>query len=206
MTYRLSMIALGVALAAAAPLAGAQAAGEDTLVVARDTDFNSLDPSRSWCDSCQIYLTAAYEPLVRVGADDRTLEPRLAASWSVSGDGETYTFALNPKAVFSDGSPVEAKDVAWSLLRLKNLKEGPSFFADGIEAIATPDAHTAVVTLAAPDPEFLGKMSTPYAAIMNSDLVAEHGGAAGGDASSVDQAESWLLENSAGSGPFVLET
>lgn len=181
-------------------------AADNTIVIARDGDFNTLDPSRSWCDSCQIYLTAAYEQLIRVGKDDQTLEPRLATSWDASADGLTYTFKLDPAAKFSDGSAVEAKDVKFSLERLKNLKEGASFFAEGIKQIDIPDAGTVVITLGDPDPEFLGKVSAPYSAVMNSDLVIANGGNASAEATSKDTAEAWLLANSAGSGAFVLET
>lgn len=197
---------LGTLMAATAQPAPTALASDDTIVIARDVDFNSLDPSRSWCDSCQIYLTATYEQLIRVGKDNQTLEPRLATSWDVLADGLTYTFKLDPAARFSDGSAVEAKDVKFSLLRLKNLKEGPSFFASGIKQIDTPDAGTVIVTLSEPDPEFLGKMSAPFSAIMNSDIVIANGGNAGVDAASQDTAETWLLANSAGSGAFVLET
>lgn len=197
---------LGAALAVTGQPTPTAQAGDDTIVIARDVDFNSLDPSRSWCDSCQIYLTAAYEQLIRVGKDNQTLEPRLAASWDASEDGLTYTFRLDPAAKFSDGSPVEANDVKFSLERLKNLKEGPSFFAGGIERIDTPDAGTVIVTLGEPDPEFLGKMSAPYSAVMNADVVIANGGDASAEAASKDTAEAWLLANSAGSGAFVLET
>ncbi|WP_285674312.1 ABC transporter substrate-binding protein [Paralimibaculum aggregatum] len=204
--------AAGPALAAlallglGAGLPGPAAAQDDTIVIARDNDFNTLDPSRSWCDSCQIYLTAVYDQLVRVGADNETLEPRIASGWTISEDGTRYTFTLDPDAVFSDGSPVEAKDVAFSLLRLKNLKAGASFLADGIAAIDAVDARTVAVTLTAPDPEFLGKVSSPYGAIINADLAAEHGATAGADAAETDRGEEWLLENSAGSGAYVLES
>ncbi len=181
-------------------------ADNDTIVIARDTDFNSLDPNQAWCDSCQIYLTAAYEQLVRVGDDNKTIVPRLAKEWSVSDDGLTYRFVLDERATFSDGTPVEAKDIAFSLMRQKNLKGSPSFFMEGIDSIATPDAGTVDITLSAPDPEFLGKVSAPYAAILNADLLAQHGGVAGEDASTKDTAEAWLQDNSAGSGAYVLES
>ena len=47
----------------------------DTLVIARDMDINSLDPARAWCDTCQIYLSSVYEPLVGLDTDNRTLVP-----------------------------------------------------------------------------------------------------------------------------------
>lgn len=189
------------ALAAAAPAAAQDV--KDTVVIARDTDFNTLDPSRAWCDSCQIYLTAAYEQLVRVGSNNETIEPLLATEWSASDDGLTYTFTLDPEATFSDGSPVEASDVAFSLQRLRDLKGGASFLAEGIATIEAPDPKTVAFTLSAPDPEFVGKLSAPYGAILNADLVREHGGATDPEA---DGVEAWLLENSAGSGAYVLDT
>ncbi|HBB84346.1 MAG TPA: ABC transporter substrate-binding protein, partial [Sulfitobacter sp.] len=39
---------------------GSAVAAQDTLVVGRSMDVNSLDPSRAFCDTCQIYLTAVY--------------------------------------------------------------------------------------------------------------------------------------------------
>ena len=197
-----------VAIAAATTLGvtGIASAQQETIVIARDNDFNTLDPSRSWCDSCQIYLTAVYDQLLRVGADNRTLEPRLADSWSVSDDRLEYTFNLNPNATFSDGSPVEASDVAFSLMRLKNLQGGASFLASGIESVEAPDAKTAVVRLSDPDPEFLGKVSAPYGAIINADVARENGAIADSGADQNDNAEPWFLENSAGSGAYVLES
>lgn len=205
---RPGLLAAAAALALAAPLLlpSAARAQDDTIVIARDMDLNSLDPSRAWCDTCQIYLTAVYDQLLRVGPDNKTLVPRLASSWEVSQDGLSYTFLLNPEARFSDGSPVEAADVRFSLERLKNIKAGAAFLVDGIASIETPDAQTVVVHLAAPDPEFLGKVSSPYGAVLNADVLAGHGATAGADADSTDQAEAWLLESSAGSGAFVLDS
>ncbi len=158
-------LAATAVLALATPLVApstALAAG-DTIVIARDTDFNTLDPSRSWCDTCQIYLTAAYDQLVRVGKDNETIEARIAQSWEISDDGLTYTFHLDPAAIFSDGSPVEASDVKFSLERLRNIKAGASFLAEGIDTIDTPAAKIVVVHLSAPDPEFLGKYDSQSA-------------------------------------------
>ena len=196
---------LFMAMAAATTLAatGMASAQQDTIVIARDNDFNTLDPSRSWCDSCQIYLTAVYDQLVRVGADNRTIEPRIAESWSVSDDGLAYTFNIHPDATFSDGSAVEASDVAFSLMRLKNLQGGASFLASGIESIEAADAKTAIVRLSDPDPEFLGKVSAPFGAIINADIAMENGAISD---SENDEAEPWFLENSAGGGAYLLES
>ena len=57
-----------------------------TLVIARDMDVNSLDPSRGFCDTCQIYLTATYETLIRIAEDNRTFIPGLATAWESNND------------------------------------------------------------------------------------------------------------------------
>jgi peptide/nickel transport system substrate-binding protein/microcin C transport system substrate-binding protein len=40
--------------------------------------------------------------------------PRIASKWDVSADGKQYTFTINPKAKFWDGSPVTVEDVKFS--------------------------------------------------------------------------------------------
>jgi peptide/nickel transport system substrate-binding protein len=202
------VLALGAAAMAMSAAWGeeATAAEGDTLVIARDMDVDSLDPGRAWCDTCQIYLSSVYESLVGLAPDNRTLVPGLAQSWEASDDQTQFTFHLHPDAVFADGSPVEAKDVKWSWERLRNLKGGASFFMDPITSIETPDAKTVVVTLGAPNSEFLGIMNAPYTGVANSDIAIEQGANADPDADATDTAEPWFLENSAGSGPFVLAT
>ena len=183
----------------------APAADDKPLVIARNMDVNSLDPARAFCDTCQIYISATYEALIGITADN-TLVPLLASSWEVSDDQTRFTFHLDPKAVFSDGSAVESKDVKWSWERLANMKGGPSFMMDGVTAIETPDAQTVVVTMAAPSSEFLGILTAPYTGVINSDVAAAAGAVADAEAATKDTSEAWFLENSVGSGPFVLAT
>ena len=174
------------------------------LVIARDLAINSLDPHVAFCDTCQIYLSATYQGLVKLAVDDRNIEPLLATSWTSNDDQTQFTFNLNPDAVFSDGSPVEAKDVKWTFERLKNRKGDPSFMMSGLSSIETPDTHTVIVNMEKPNSEFLGILAAPYAGIVNSELAQANGAVSGEDAASADTAESWFLQNSAGSGPYVL--
>lgn len=189
------------ALLLGAPLA---AQDSDTLVIGRSMDVNSLDPARAFCDTCQIYLTAVYEPLLTLGADNQTLVAKLATSWTNNENFTEFTFNLNPDAVFSDGSPVEASDVVWTFERLRNLKGSPSFLMDGTQSIEAVDTHTVKITVDAPNSEFLNKVSAPYTGILNAE-AAMAGGAIGDEsAATADGAEGWFLENSVGSGPYVL--
>ncbi len=180
------------------------AAASDVLVIARDIDINSLDPARGFCDTCQIYFSNVYETLIGLGKDNATLTPRLATKWEANADQSQFTFHLDPEAKFSDGSPVEAKDVKWSFDRLKNVKGGAAFLMDGVNSVEAKDAHTVVVTLAGPSSEFLNILSAPYTGIVNSDVAGANGATDAADAETTDKAESWFLTNSAGSGAYVL--
>jgi peptide/nickel transport system substrate-binding protein len=178
---------------------GFAAAQEAPLVIARNMDLDSLDPHRGFCDTCQIYFSAVYETLVGIGPDNKTIGPNIAESYEVNDNQTVFTFKLNPAAKFSDGSPVEAKDVKWSLERLKGIKGNPAYFVDAVTSIETPDDKTVVITLSAPNSEFLGMLTAPYTGVVNSDVAA----AAGAIAAENDPAEGWFRDNSAGSGPYV---
>src|SRR5829696_6111154 len=98
-----SALSLGV-IALGAPEAYAQGASKP-LVVARNMDLNSLDPHRSFCDTCQIYNSSVYETLLTLDASNK-LVPLLAGSFAANADQTKFTFRLDQKAKFSDGSPV----------------------------------------------------------------------------------------------------
>jgi peptide/nickel transport system substrate-binding protein len=55
-----------------------------------------------------------YEPLVRV-LPSGAIQGRLASHWDVSPDGRTYSFNLRPNARWSDGSPLTADDVVFTV-------------------------------------------------------------------------------------------
>lgn len=197
-------------LAAATMLVGltaaAMPASAKTLVIARDMDINSLDIPRAWCDTCMIYNAAVYESLLALDIDNKPV-PSIAESWSANEEQTVFTFKLNPKATFADGSKVEAKDVKWSFDRLKNIKGSASSLVETIASVETPDEETVIVNTTGPNSELPNVLAASYLAVVNSDVAQSEGKAtAAEDASETDQAEAWFLTNSAGSGPFVLES
>ena len=44
--------------------------------------------------------------------------PGLARAWTVSEDGRTFTFEIDPAARWSDGQPVTAEDVCWTFRKI----------------------------------------------------------------------------------------
>jgi peptide/nickel transport system substrate-binding protein len=196
----LSLAAAAAVFSLSAPQVFAQ---EKALVIARDMDVNALDPARAWCDTCQIYNTSVYEQLVTLDKDNK-LQPLLAKSWTSNADQTEFTFILDPAAKFSDGSPVEAKDVKWSFERLKNMKGNAAFLADPSASIDTPDAQTVTIKLSAPNSEFLNQAAAGFLGIINSDVAMANGALADETTAEKDSSETWFLSNSVGSGPFVL--
>ena len=108
-----------------------------------------------------------FSTLVDVDKDEVTILPDLAQTWDVTPDATTYTFHLNPAAVWSDGQPVTADDVLWTIAwaaqnpdafkqiavagvprtsRAPPTSRGPRTRPSGVKKI---DDHTVKITLAA---------------------------------------------------------
>lgn len=62
-------------------------------------------------------LAYLYDPLIAL---DQNLEPApgIAARWEITDAGRAYTLHLDPRATFSDGRPVTANDVRFTLLKV----------------------------------------------------------------------------------------
>jgi peptide/nickel transport system substrate-binding protein len=84
--------------------------------------------------------------LGRNWAEPFSLYGLLAESIDVSDDRQTVTFKLRPEAKFSDGTPVTAEDVVFSMetLRDKGLPRFKTYYSK-VKSIETPDARTIVM-------------------------------------------------------------
>lgn len=63
--------------------------------------------------SAQIF-GAIFETLLSMNPMTLAYEPGLAEKWSISKDKKTFTFYIDPRAKWSDGTPVTAQDVRWT--------------------------------------------------------------------------------------------
>ncbi len=105
------------------------------------------------------------------------LQPDLADKWSISADGLVYTFNLNAQAAWSDGKPVSADDVVWSLQRLAGKQEIPAgffnFTVTNVQKYEAVDAKTVRLTLGIQQASFLAGLgavsNTIYAKHTNPD-------------------------------------
>ncbi len=205
-----SVIAIGaVALLALAGCSGGNSAGNggsssgsDSLVIDTAFSIETTDPGHTYDPTGNMIAKALYETLVDFeGSDVSTPVPGLA-SWEQNDAATEFTFTLEGDRVFSDGSPIEAKDVVFSLQRIQGMADAkPNFLLSGV-TIAEVDDKTISFTTETPLLQLPAILANPALGIVNSDVVMENGGATDGS----DSAQSFLDGESAGSGPFVLDT
>src|SRR5262245_36624335 len=131
-------------------------AQEKTLVVGANFVIKSLDPGRTIETTSNMVNHSVYDSLVTFDGEDlATPKPSLATDWKISDDGKTYTFRLRRNVKFSSGNPLTSADVKWSLDRVKNLKNNPSFFLNAVDEILAPDPFTVVLKLKTSNPALL---------------------------------------------------
>lgn len=105
-----------------------------TVIRRLDGDIASLNPvlaSSRWDRYVAFYL---FTPMVRLDANLQAI-PGLAEKWEISEDGRQYTFHINPKATFSDGSPVRASDVLFTLRKIVDPQTEAPQIAGGYEKL-----------------------------------------------------------------------
>ena len=175
----------------------------DTSQIVIDTTFDikTIDPGREYEPTGQIVVKALYDTLLTFADNDTTTVIPDLASYTANADLTQFTFTLLPGRVFSDGSPVTADDVVFSLQRMIGMAGNPAFLLDGV-TVTKVDDQTVELTTTDSNPALPAILATPSAGIVNSKVVEANGGTT----DSTDGAEAYLNANSAGSGPYVLQT
>jgi peptide/nickel transport system substrate-binding protein len=176
------------------------------LVIDKTFDIKSADPHRELSVTGAMLAKALYSTLLTFdGADESTPVPLIARSYSSSDDARRFTFELRRDVVFSDGTPLTAADVVFSVDRVINLKAAPAALLAGV-SVSAPDAYTVSIASLDPNPALPSITTNPSLAILNSRVVQGHGGVAAAGADKTDKATDFLNSTSAGSGPYVLES
>ena len=156
----------GLALAGFLAL-GPAMAGEGVLKIGRDQDSVFMDPILVSQNADVWVMNNINAQLVRNTREATGIEPDLAESWRISDDGKTYTFSLREGLTFSDGSPLKASDVKFSLERLRDGEESVFGSMFGvITDIQVPDDRTVVIELSEATTPFLSFLALFAAAIL----------------------------------------
>jgi peptide/nickel transport system substrate-binding protein len=176
-----------------------------TLVVARASDVQLLDPARVFDTESIEIGSLLFDGLVRWEPGTTNLEPGLAASWETSADGRVWTFHLRPGVVFHDGTSLDAAAVAFSFERLLDARH-PSYLSDkdadywrsllkDVRRVGAVDARTVQIHVDRPNAALLGYLAqfpivSPAAVARWGDAFKEHPVGAG-----PFQLEQWLPGN-----------
>ena len=140
----------GGSASAGDPAAEGPAQGTDTVVVAMGPNSEpaaGFDPAFGWGAGEHVH-----EPLIQstltVTNTDLTIGYDLATDHTVSGDGLTWTVHIRDDAVFTDGEPLTAADVAFTYNTVKSSSSVNDFtMLDYAEA---PDDTTVVFHMTRP--------------------------------------------------------
>lgn len=136
-----------------------------------------------------------------------TIRPDLAETWEVSGNGTIYTFKIRENAKFHNGRDVTAQDVVFSweraaspemasdtvltyLVDIVGVREKALGEAESISGLKVIDDKTLQVTIDAPKPYFLMKLTFPTSYIV--------------DKENVSMGEEWVRQPN-GTGPYKMQ-
>jgi len=165
------------------------------------TNLRDYDPATTYSSGNKLVFSGlvSFDPHLN-------LTPDLAETWDVSGDGTVYTFHLRENAHFHDGRFVTAKDVVYSWERaaspqlksdtvltylgdIVGVREMFAGQADHISGLKVINDLTLQVTIDAPKPYFLLKLTFPTAFVV--------------DKANVETGEEWVHKPN-GTGPYRL--
>lgn len=202
------LLAVAIAVcgaSAASARTHAAAATSHTLVVDTSFGLQTLDPTFGQTLT-KIVSHARFDTLMTYSGSDLTPVPQIATGFKVSNGGRTYTFALNPKAKFSDGTSVTSADVVFSFERGINLKGDAGSALTGL-TVAAAGKYGVVIQSSSPNAAIPAIVTSPELSIINAKATQQNGGSDAANAATVDKAGPWF--SSAGSqvadsGPYKL--
>lgn len=162
-----------------------------TLNVARGNLFEGFELDQETLNSSFQLSAAVLEPLIRTNAEGTDLEPGIATEWTFNDENTQLTIELDPEATFSDGTPLTAEDVAFSI---KTWQAGPNYGAvyGGIQTTEIVDDHTIRLDLANPDTSLPAFLSWANAGVVPVDF----GGRTAED----------FWQKPVGAGPFMVDS
>jgi oligopeptide transport system substrate-binding protein len=161
-------------------------------IVTFNNDLTTLDPQIGYDWQNWSVIKAIFDGLMDYEPGSTKLRPDLAESYTISDDGQTYTFKLRDGLKFHNGRAVTAADVKYSIERAVNpatQSPGGSYFgvikgydemttgkAADLSGIAVPDEKTVVISLNRPDATFLHLMAINFGFVVPKEEVEKAGG------------------------------
>ena len=190
---RLGLLAtLALVLSCVAVVRPSYGADPVTITMARDADMLTFDPAATEDDPSIFVELQIFDRLVKLNASNNGVEPELATAWTVAPDGLSATFTLRQGIKFSDGSPLTADDVVFSLTRGIDPKGSWGFLFSPVKSVAKVDDKTIRLNMSEPFAPLLPALSTFAASIYSKANFEKWGKDAG--------------QHPLGTGAFMLES
>lgn len=154
-----------------------------------------LDPAFAYDNDTSVVIDNICEGLLTHN-EDNSLKCNLAESWEAVDD-TTYVYKLREDVTFSDGSPMTADDVVYSLQRHLDPDLGSymNWFFENVGSIEKTGDYEVTVKLTQPDANWQYVLATSAGMIVKKDYAEEKGEAFG-------SAEGGII----GTGPFKYES
>lgn len=150
-------------------------------------DPATLDPHLVTDEASSRYIVEIFSGLVTINRDLQ-IAPDIAESWEISPDGTVYTFHLRDNVTFHGGQRVTAQTVKDSMERAADPRTGSPVAdvylgdiagvkdrlrgrADEISGIRVVDELTIEITIDAPKPYFLAKLTYPTAFVVDVEQI-----------------------------------
>jgi peptide/nickel transport system substrate-binding protein len=191
----LALTILAAVLAAGLAAVSAQSQEEDapvTIDVGDPQGIDSMNPLTGVTVAAYEAWNIQYATVTEEAPADFRPLPGLAESWEGSEDGLTWTYKLREGAKWSDGKPLTAEDLEWTInTSREEAWLNHSAFTENLEAEAT-DRYTLVVRSSVPDPKLPG---------LDIYILPKH---IWGEMTP-DEREKYDGLDGVGSGPYVLE-
>jgi len=139
----------------------------------------ALDPATALEGTVPFISRQVFDTLVQYREGSSDIEPGLAAAWSVSRDGLSWTFRLRDGVRFHDGTPLTSRHVAESLDRIvvPNHAMAPSPNPAGprllrgapgvVKEILTPNSRSVQINLLQPYAPLLTVLAHPVFSVVH---------------------------------------
>lgn len=124
------------------------------LIIGTNGGIDSLNPFVGLNQDSFNSWEQIYPQLVQYNPKTLAFEPDFATSWSSSDGGLTWTFHTVANAKWSDGTPLTAKDVAWTYNTIMKFQAGPTAALAGtvhqVSSVVAQGANTVVINYKKP--------------------------------------------------------
>ena len=147
-------IALSFLVSGCLAVAGTAQAKEQLVLAVGGEPEQGFDPLLGWGQ----YGSPLFQSTLLSRGNDLSPQPELATEWALSEDRLTWTLTLRPDARFADGTPLTAKDVAYTFNTA--AQAGGRADLSALDKATAVDDHTVTLQLRFPRITFINQLTT----------------------------------------------